>query len=248
VRLTVIGCSGSFPGPDSPASCYLVEADGFRVVVDLGNGALGPLQRHCAIGDIGAVLLSHLHPDHVMDVLSLYVARSYDPVRTYPVLPVHGPSGAATHLSAAYGSAGPAGLGAVFDFRTWTGGSARVGPFTVSVARVAHPVEAWGMRLEHAGRVLTYSADTGPTDALVDLARDADVFLCEASFQHGGDNPPDLHLTGREAGEHATRAGARRLLLTHVPPWYDAGQAVAEAATTFTGPLELATPGAAYDV
>ncbi|MDQ1641319.1 MAG: hypothetical protein QOJ90_670, partial [Actinomycetota bacterium] len=79
MRLTVIGCSGSFPGPDSPASCYLVEADGFRVVVDLGNGALGPLQRHCAIGDIDAVLLSHLHPDHVMDVLSLYVARSYDP-------------------------------------------------------------------------------------------------------------------------------------------------------------------------
>ncbi|MDQ1641724.1 MAG: hypothetical protein QOJ90_1075, partial [Actinomycetota bacterium] len=110
------------------------------------------------------------------------------------------------------------------------------------------PVEAWGMRLEHGGRVLTYSADTGPTDALVDLARDADVFLCEASFQHGGDNPPDLHLTGREAGEHATRAGARRLLLTHVPPWYDAGQAEAEAGTTFTGPLELAKPGAAYDV
>ena len=79
MRLTVVGCSGSFPGPDSPASCYLVEQDGYRVVLDLGNGALGQLQRYVSLDDVDAVLISHLHVDHVIDLCSYYVARRYRP-------------------------------------------------------------------------------------------------------------------------------------------------------------------------
>ena len=77
MRLTVVGCSGSFPGPDSAASCYLVEADGFRVLLDLGNGALGPLQRYADIYAVDAVLVSHLHSDHFIDLCSYYVALRY---------------------------------------------------------------------------------------------------------------------------------------------------------------------------
>ena len=248
MRLTVIGCSGSLPGPDSPASCYLVEADGFRATLDLGSGALGPLQRHCAIGDLDAVLLSHLHPDHCMDVLPLYVARTYDPDRRDGRMPVHGPRGAGAHLAGAYGRHEEPGLSGAFDFVEWVAGRQQVGPFEVTVARMVHPVETWAMRIEHRGRSLVYSADTGPCDRLVELAGGADLLLCEASYQEGQTNPADLHLTGRQAGEHASRAAVGRLVLTHIPPWYDHGQTEAEARSSFDGPLELARSGSSYEI
>jgi ribonuclease BN (tRNA processing enzyme) len=111
---------------------------------------------------------------------------------------------------------------------------------------MAHPVEAYAVRVEAAGRSLTYSGDTAPTDALVALARDTDVLLCEASFLDG-EGPPGLHLTGREAGEHAAKAGAGRLLVTHVPPWVDADRVAAEAAAAFPG-AELVGPDRGYEV
>jgi ribonuclease BN (tRNA processing enzyme) len=248
VRLTVVGCAGSFPAAESPASCYLVEADGSRVLLDLGSGALGPLQRHCGFADVDAVLLSHLHPDHCMDVLPLYVARTYDPAGPHPRIPVHAPSGAAGHLARAYGRCEEPGLDGAFDFREWAAGPVEVGPLTVTVARTAHPVVTWAMRVEHGGRTLVYSGDTGPCADLVELARDADLFLCEASYQEGPDNPPDLHLTGREAGEHAAAAQVGRLVVTHVPAWYDPAVTLAEARCAFAGPAELARPGATYEV
>jgi ribonuclease BN (tRNA processing enzyme) len=104
------------------------------------------------------------------------------------------------------------------------------------------------MRVEHDGRSLVFSGDTGPTDALVTLAQGADLLLCEASFVEGADNGPGLHLTGRQAGDHAQRAGVGRLLLTHIPPWRDPDRALAEATPAFDGPVELARPHATYDV
>lgn len=251
MKVTVVGCSGSLPGPGNPASCYLVEAEGFRMLLDLGNGAVGALQSYCALGEVDAVLLTHLHPDHCMDLLPLYVARTYDPYQEeYPVIPVHAPAGAATHLARAYGRAEPPGLTGCFDFVDWTGGTREVGPFAVTVAPMAHPVPAWGIRVEHGGRAIAYSGDTGPCAALVEIARDTDLALFESSFEAGRDDaaPRDLHLTGGEAGEHATRAGVRRLLLTHLPPWNDPARSLAAARTTYSGPVELARPGAAYDL
>src|SRR5487761_81872 len=99
VRLTVIGCSGSFPGPDSPASCYLVEADGFRLLLDLGNGALGALQRHAPLDGIDAVCLSHLHADHCLDLCSFWVARTYHPEGPRPRIPVYAPAGTAARMA-----------------------------------------------------------------------------------------------------------------------------------------------------
>ena len=250
LRLTVVGCSGSVPGPDGPASCYLVEADGFRALLDLGNGALGVLQRHCSFGDVDAVLLSHLHPDHCIDVLSLYVARTYDTTGGYPVMPVYGPAGTGAHLASAYGRAEHPGLSGCFEFHDWFEGAHRIGPLSVTVARVAHPVPTWAMRVDHGGRSLVYSADTGPCAALVDLARGADLALFESSFEEGRDDtaPGALHLTGRQAGEHAQQAGVHRLVLTHLPPWNDKAVSLAAATAAFGGPAELAASGTTYDV
>ena len=111
-----------------------------------------------------------------------------------------------------------------------------------------HPVETFGFRVEHGGRILAYSADTGPCEALVGLARRADLLLCEASFLEGTDLPRDLHLTGRQAGEHAERAGVRHLVLTHLVPWNDKQLSYAEASAAFTGTLSLAAQGHEFDL
>jgi ribonuclease BN (tRNA processing enzyme) len=249
MQLTVVGCSGSFPGPDSPASCYLVAADGFRVLLDLGNGALGALARHIDIYDVDAVLISHLHADHCFDLASFYVARRFHPDGPRPRIPVFGSPGIGRRLAQAYGIDRPDGMQQEFDFHEWADGAAyEIGPLRVTVAQVAHPVECYAMRVEHGGRSLVYSGDTGVSDALVSLAQGADLLLCEASNIEGAVNPPALHLTGKEAGEHAAKAGVGRLVLTHIPPWYDGKQALAEATQVFGGQLDVAHPGATYDV
>jgi len=248
VRLTVIGCSGSFPGPDSPASSYLVEHEGFRLVLDLGNGALGPLQRYCDLSAVGAVCLSHLHADHCLDLCGYWVAQTYGPDGPGPRIPVCGPAGTAGRMAQAYGLDEHPGMTGAFDFGTLEPGTREIGPFRVTLAHMNHPVETFGFRIEAGGRVLAYSADTGESAALVDLARGADLMLCEASFTSGPDLPAGLHLTARQAAEHAARAGAGRLILTHLVPWNDRQRTLEEAAPHFAGPLSLATSGLVVDL
>ncbi|OEU97609.1 MBL fold metallo-hydrolase [Streptomyces qinglanensis] len=253
MKLTVVGCSGSFPSTESPCSSYLVEADGFRLLLDMGNGALGELQRHCGLYDLDAIALSHLHADHCIDMCGYFVARYYrhEGGRCAP-LPVYGPPGTEQRLTTAYADTpSESSMSEVFTFRTLTpGGSFEAGPFRVRTERVEHPVEAYAFRVEHeaSGRVLTYSGDTGPCPALELAARDADLFLCEASFTDGKEQIPGLHLNGREAGEVAARAGAARLVLTHVPPWTDPQINLRDAKAVFAGPVEMARAGAVYEV
>jgi ribonuclease BN (tRNA processing enzyme) len=242
MRVTVIGCSGSFPGPDSPASCYLLEAEGFRLAIDVGNGALGVLQRHADLFGIDAICVSHLHVDHCVDLSSYWVARQYAPGGPRPPIPLYGPRGTAERVAGFCGE-DVAAIRARFEVRHLEPRSQEIGPFRITTERMNHPVETFGFRVEHAGWKLAYSADTGETDALVRLARDADLLLSEASFRDTDNNPPNLHLTGRQAGEHAARAGAGQLVLTHLVPWYDRERSLAEAAESFCGPLSAATSG-----
>jgi ribonuclease BN (tRNA processing enzyme) len=242
MRLTVIGCSGSFPGPHSPASSYLLEAEGFRLVLDLGNGALGVLQRYAELFGIDAICVSHLHADHCIDLGSYWVARRYAPGGPKSPIPVYGPRGTAARI-AGLGGEDVASVLARFDVHDLEPRTQEIGPFRVTTERMNHPVETFGFRVEHAGVKLAYSADTGQTDALARLAEGVDVLLCEASFRTGDANPPDLHLTARQAGEYATRAGAGRLVLTHLVPWYDREESLAEAAASYHGPLSAATSG-----
>jgi ribonuclease BN (tRNA processing enzyme) len=243
VRITIVGCAGSFPGPDSPASCYLVEADGFRLLLDLGNGALGALQRYCGLDDIDAICLSHQHADHCIDMCGYMVARSYHPGGPLPRLPVYGPAGTAERLGRALGLDPGTGMTDAFDFVTLAPGTTQIGPLRVTTAHMNHVVETFGFRLEHDGSVLAYSADTGPCDELAVLASGADALLCEASFLDGPDLPADLHLTARQAGEYAARAGVGELVLTHLVAWNDTGRTLEEGAAAFGGRLSVAASG-----
>jgi ribonuclease BN (tRNA processing enzyme) len=252
MRLTVLGCSGSVPGPDSPASGYLVQGDGTSVAIDLGNGTLGTLQRVLDPCDLDGLVLSHLHPDHCADVSGLVVYRRYHPGRPRRrVLPLHGPSGTVERLRAAYAPDADerlvTDLSDVFDVRPMHDRFC-LGALEIGAVRVEHPCEAYGLRVRHGGRSLAFSGDTGPCAALDALAAGADVLLAEASWPHDANRPSGIHLSGQQAGAAAARAGVSRLLLTHVPPWTDPQQMLAEARWAYDGPIEVVRAGASYEV
>lgn len=257
MRMIVLGCSGSGPGPSSPASGYLVEAGDVRLVMDLGSGTLGALQRHLDPWRLDAVAFSHLHPDHCVDFTALVVHRRYHPFPPPSAtrLPVYAPAEAPDRFAAAYApdaaERAETDLTDAFAFHPHVA-AVGIGDLTLRTAAVDHPCEAYALRVEHGGRSLVYSGDTGPCDGLVELARGADVLLCEATWPHVTsiwDEPPSgVHLSGRQAGEHATAAGVGRLLLTHVPPWFDAEELRAEAKAAFDGEVTVAVADAGYEI
>lgn len=251
MRLTIVGCSGSYAGPDSAASCYLVEAEWagrtWRLLVDLGSGALGTLQRFVDPLTIDAVLISHLHADHFFDLSGYYVLRKYHPAGPHPRIPVRGPQGTQARLAVAYGLPEDPGMTEEFDFACLAE-PAEIGPFQVSACRVVHPIEAYAIKVSAAGRTLVYSGDSAPCSELTEFARGADLLLAEAAFRDGEDNPPDVHMTGSDAARTAAEAGAARLVLTHIAPWHDPRVALAEADGIFAGETTLATVGAGYEI
>ena len=246
MRLTVIGCSGSGPGPDSPASCYLVEHDGFRLLLDLGNGSFGTLQSFIDPGELDAIFLSHMHADHCLDVAPFVVWHRYSLRKPRPRVPLYAPVGADRRLAIAYDDEGDP-LTDVFDFVFIGPGSFSLGPFEVRTARTAHPIECNAIRLEAAGRSLVYTGDTGPCDGVVELARGAHVLLAEAAHPEVEGLPSGLHLTGRQAGEHALAAGVERLLLTHVPVWVDSEVQLSAASAVFPA-ADLVATGSVYEI
>lgn len=247
MRLTIVGCSGSMPGADSAASCYLVEGDRARVILDLGSGAVGPLQRFVALETIDAIVLSHLHADHCLDACSFVVWHRYSERSRGPV-PLYGPNGTRERLAAAY-ERPESNLDDVFDFHVLAAqDTVTVGDLTMSFARTNHPVETYAVRVDSGSASLIYSADTGISDDVIHLADGSDLLLCEAARPDGDPGyPPGLHLTGRQAGEHAAAASVGRLLLTHIPPWVDPSAQLSSARTVFPA-AELVTPGATYDL
>ncbi|OLT43677.1 MBL fold metallo-hydrolase [Saccharomonospora sp. CUA-673] len=256
MRLTILGCSGSIPGPNSAASGYLVEADGFVLGVELGNGTLAQLQSVRDPFDVDALVLSHLHPDHCADMSALTVLRRYHPDPPFDPrrhrLPVHAPAEAPVRLGCAFAAdaaeRGAVDLSDVYDFRALTAGTRTIGPFEVSVFPMDHPTEAWGLRIAHGGRTLAYTGDTGPCAALDELAAGVDLLLAEASWTEHPDRPVGVHLSGTQAGRLAAGAGARRLMLTHIAPWTDPAAVLAEARAEFDGAAEVARQGAVYDL
>jgi ribonuclease BN (tRNA processing enzyme) len=228
VHLTVIGCSGSAPGPDSACSCYLIEHDDFALLLDIGNGASGPLQRHAAPGDIDAVIISHAHSDHYVDLGQLQYLRN---VAQAPPLRVIAPANLPELLLMTHPKS--------WALTLAQPGKVQLGPLVVTLARVAHgQMECWASRV---GDALCYTADTDPCPALDELADGCGVLLAEASGLDGDDLP--RHLTAGDAGRLAARSGTRLLVLTHLRPWQDHFRLLAEASAYAPCPVILAQPG-----
>lgn len=255
MRLVVVGCSGSFAGPDSAASSYLVRTEHagrtWNLLLDLGSGALGPLQRWVDPASLDAVALSHLHPDHCADLLGLYVTRRYRPDGPAPQrLPIHGPAATAERLAQMYHGLEPGGMEGEFDIRVVADGTPfSVGPFRVTPYAVHHPVEAFGYRVEADGEVLAFTGDTDDCPGLDPLLARADVALMDCAFVDGRDDARGIHLSGSRAASAAVRAGGvRRLLLTHIPAWNDPEECRAQAAAVWPGAVEVVRAGDVVEV
>jgi ribonuclease BN (tRNA processing enzyme) len=255
MRVTVVGHAGSFPGPASPASCYLVQAEHWgrvwSVALDLGNGSLGALQRHLDPRRLDGIALSHLHPDHCLDLCGLFVMRTYQPGGpAIQRMRVFAPAGAPERMARAYGVAQPEPITSQFAFQVLHDGVPfEVGPMTITPMRVNHPVEAFGFRVEADGQVLAYTGDTDVCPALRRLCRDATLVLADCAFIDGRDRVRNIHMSGRRAGQMAMDAGGvRRLMLTHIPSWNDPEVCREQAAAVWSGELEVAVPGRTYQL
>ncbi|WP_448854646.1 MBL fold metallo-hydrolase [Corynebacterium frankenforstense] len=256
MRLTILGSSGSLAAPDNPASGYLLEVDNAPgVVLDLGPGTLARLQRFIDPASVH-VLFSHLHADHCLDFPSLMVWRRFHP--DAPAVArslLYAPKPAPVFFGRLSSDDQPDGvddLSDTFAFTPWRAHQPEiVDRVTVTPYPMVHPVEAYALRVEEhtTGATLAYSGDTAYNDQLVEAARDVDLFLCEANWgiDSGGD-VPGMHMNGVEAGRAARLAGAKRLVIIHVPPWVDKQATVAAAAAEFGGPVEFGDPGTVYTV
>jgi ribonuclease BN (tRNA processing enzyme) len=249
VRLWVLGRSGGYPRPGEACSGYLVESGDLRVLVDLGHGVLSRLLLRVDVYRLDAVVLSHLHPDHVADLPALRVALRWGrrPPSWRGRLPVLAPAGAAEYFAHVVGE--PT-LEELDFYGLPDSESVDLDGLRLRFRRTRHPVETYAVRVEGPGGVLVYTADTAPSEAVAELGSGADLLLAEATLSEAYADRAEAagHMTGAQAGALARAAGARRLLLTHFFPTTDPQESVTAAQKAFGGPVEAAEEGKAYEV
>jgi ribonuclease BN (tRNA processing enzyme) len=264
MRLTVLGKSPSWQDAGGACSGYLLEEDGTTVLVDCGNGVFAKLREHIDYVDLDAVVISHLHADHFLDLVPYSYALTYAPRQQpvpvdrwpgtdFPARPeLHVPPGAQEVFRRVVGALGNDDLiENAFHLREYDPSSQiEIGPIRITFQPVPHFTETFAMSIASmngSGRIV-YGADTSPTDALANFAKDADLMLLEATLPRPERTGMRGHLTPSEAGGHARGAAAKRLLLVHISDELDADWAREEAAEAFGGPVEVATEGAVFEV
>jgi ribonuclease BN (tRNA processing enzyme) len=237
MELTVLGCSGSYGGPTGGAcSGYLVRSGDTSIWMDCGNGTFGHLQQHVQAEDLSAVVITHEHPDHCVDVYGLHVLMRYGLEREG--LPVFAPAGLADHL----GQLVDNDWGSAF---AWTAidetERVNIGDLDLRFSRTDHPPPTYAVEITADRKRMIYTSDTGPGWDVSAFAPGADLVLSEATYLHG-EKPAEIHLSGKEAGEAARAAGARRLMLTHLWPRLDPHRMVEEGSDAYGESVFLAAP------
>lgn len=262
MRVIVLGKSPSWEDAAGACSGYLVEEGDFRLLLDCGNGVFSKLRRICDYVDVDAVVISHLHADHFLDLVPFSYALCYAP-RQQPV-PVGGwpgtddparpelyvPNGAAEVFRRIVGCWGNEDLiDKAFVLHEYSACDELVmGPLRIRFCEVPHYTITYAVELSSNGSRFTFGADCSPNEELVRFARDTDVLMIEATLPRPERTGLRGHLTPREAGEHGKLAGARRLVLTHYSDEMDPEWARSEAVDTYGGPVELAQEGAVYQL
>lgn len=254
MRLTILGRSPASPNPGEACAGYLVEGGGARVLVDIGPGVVAQLVRRHHPDELDAVVVSHMHPDHMLDLVTLrYVYPWRDISRDERLRVVMPPGSADQLLDLARGVGSARHFESCFRLSEHDGSAAlRFGELSLTPIGTQHYIPCWGFRLEADARRLAYTADTAPSDGLNQLADGADLLLSEATLRSLDEDaaPPEPrgHLTPAEAGQAARDAGARRLMLTHLPVDGDGAWARTLAGESFGGEVEIAEPARTYEV
>jgi ribonuclease BN (tRNA processing enzyme) len=237
VELTVLGCSGSFGGAGGAAcSGYLLQSGDTSIWMDCGNGTFGHLQEHLAVENLSAVVLTHGHPDHCVDIYGLHVYLRYGLGIEH--LPVYAPEGLEKFLLSLVSD-----WGNTFDWCVvGDGDTTRVGDVDLRFSRTDHPPPTYAVEATHDGRRMIYTADTGPEWTVGAFAPAADLVLSEATYLQDR-IPAPIHLSAKQAGEAAREAAAQRLILTHLWPMIDRVAAIEEGSEAFGSGVALANQG-----
>ena len=264
MRLTVIGCSGSMSGRFSAASAYLLQADGededgrlrtYSAVLDFGPGAMGQLLNYLDPADLDAMVLSHLHTDHCADIIGMQVYRRWFPGGPLARIPVYSPGDGQYRTRQLGGDPDEETYEGEFEFKQiGPGDVVEIGPMKLEAFAADHTVPCVGLRvsgpsdLGPGNATLGYTGDTDLCDTEVEMARGVDLLLAECAFEDGRDSVRGVHMTGSRAGELAQRAGAARLLLTHLQPWTDPEAVRRSAERVYEGPVRAVLPGEEHRV
>jgi len=252
MRITVLGKSPAWQDAGGACSGYLVEADGRCLLLDCGNGVFAKLREARAFTDVCAVVISHLHADHFFDLVPYAYALAYShqakATGARPLL--YAPPGAReTFRQVTSAWQAPELIEQSFELHEYdTAGELELDPLRLRFHEVPHFIRTHAVQVRAGARSFTYGADCGPNEEIVAFARDTDLLMLEATLEQPDEGDARGHLTPAEAGAHARRAGARRLVLTHVSADHDAARLRAEAEDAFGAPVELAGEGAVYDV
>jgi ribonuclease BN (tRNA processing enzyme) len=247
VRLTILGSDGGYPRAGGACSGYLLEHDGFNLVVDLGTGALANLQKHIPVERIDAIALSHEHPDHTVDLYPLYVARRFSAQEGLGPIPVFAPPGAFDRLVRIENDPDDDAFPTHYaPSEVEPGSTFEVGPFRIETRLLPHLVPNSGMRIGVNGSVLAYTGDSGTSDDVEWVGRDADLFISEATQLDG--ETRWFHLSAREAARHAAAAGAGALVLSHFWPTRSREASLEQAREEFPGDLHVAQEGMTFEV
>lgn len=238
MKLTVIGYWGGYPAADGATSSYLLEKNGFSLLIDVGSGALSKLQKYKQIRDLDAVIISHYHHDHVADVGVLQYARlvEYYVTGYDTVLPIYGhreDKNGFESLTHTYTK------GIEYD----PNNALEIGPFSITFQKTKHPVSCYGMRITDGKSVLVYTADSSYKKEWETFAKDADLLITDCNYYAGLDGTAAGHMNSEEAGQIAKNAEVKQLLLSHLPQYGDRVKLIDEAKQFYDGTISLAKEG-----
>jgi ribonuclease BN (tRNA processing enzyme) len=248
MRLTVLGSSASYAGVGQACSGHLLEGGGARVLLDCGNGVLAHLARVADPLTLDAVFVTHQHSDHFADVFALQALLRYAPSGPAAPLPLYVPDGLMDRMKCLQSDRGAAEMDAAFRTQILEAGQpVTVKGLTVTPMPIEHSDPTYALRVETDGAVFVYTTDSAPTDDVVAAAEGADLLLAEATLpeQYAGRAP---HLTARQAGEMARRAGAQRLVLAHIWATNDRDEAQRSASESFGAPVHVASEFDTFDI
>lgn len=244
-ELIVLGGSGTFPAPGAACSGYLFKSGTTNVWVDCGPGSFANLQRHIAVGDLGGIVLSHMHLDHVVDLYPFLYALRYGPGAEGPKgLPVYAPKGAAEFLGRLVSDAegGDPTFGGYLTFHEIEDLIIpMVGDIELRFCRTRHPIETYAIRLTANAQAVAYTADTGPSAAVTNFIWGANLLVAEASLHQATKQSVDVHMSAAQAGEMATNGCVSQLLLTHLVPGLDPAVSLQLAQREFRGEILVAS-------
>ncbi|WP_042455174.1 MBL fold metallo-hydrolase [Neobacillus dielmonensis] len=236
MKLTIIGPWGGYPKVNAASAGYLLEHEGFRLLIDCGSGVLAKLQNIVQPEQLDAVIISHYHPDHIADIGVLQHARLIQGYlgKDMDTLPVYGHQSDQQEFSK-------------LSYKNIMKGIAyepnqelRVGPFKVTFLKTDHPVPCYAMRFEAGGKAIVYTADSSFKEEFISFSQGAEVLVCECNFYANQNGKSAGHMNSTDAGRFAREADVKQLILTHLPHYGNLTELLDEASKEYTGIIKLA--------